>query len=201
MGPSVIGPFKPYAVSSSASPGWRQPLRQPLRQRQQHRGPKHGARQHPRVREALAGLGDQPDRLVRREPPDLGQSLSRHVLHHDERASVLGLAGVVDVDDVRVRETRRQPCLAQEAIAKGRVAGEALRENLDRDRPAELVVAGEEDGRHAAMPERALESVAAAAEVGGIHAADFYRRVQVFRAAGVLRMQIRPLPSSERTSR
>ena len=64
----------------------------------------------------------------------VGERLAVDVLHHDERPPVVGLARVVDADDVRVREPRREPGLAQEALAEGRVAREVLGEQLDRHR-------------------------------------------------------------------
>ena len=69
--------------------------------------------------------------------------------------------GVVDADHVRVREPRCEPGLAQEALAEVGVAGEVLGQQLDRHRPVQLLVLREVDRRHAAVPERSLEPVAA----------------------------------------
>jgi len=60
-----------------------------------------------------------------------------------------------------VREPGGQPCLSQEAPAESVVAGQVLREQLHGDRPVELLIAAEVDGRHPALAQRALEPVAA----------------------------------------
>src|SRR5206468_5587555 len=73
-------------------------------------------------------------------------------------------AGVVDPHDVRVREPAGETRLTHEACAEGLVVGELLGQHLDRDGSLELLVAGEENGRHAALSELALDPVAAGRE-------------------------------------
>ena len=91
---------------------------------------------------------------------ELGERLAVDVLHRHERTAVV-LADVVDVHDVRMREPRGEPCLAEKARAQLVVAREILGEALQRDGAVELDVAGEVDDRHRAVAERALELVAA----------------------------------------
>jgi hypothetical protein len=55
-------------------------------------------------------------------------------LHH-EIESAIRLSKVLDGDDVRMRETGLEVCLTAKAVAKLIVAGEACREDLDRDMP------------------------------------------------------------------
>src|SRR5207253_147196 len=114
---------------------------------------------------ASRGLGDERNRPFRRQPSaageELGEALALDVLHHEVRLAVLGRPGVEDADDVRVREARGELHLPQEAPARGLVGGETGVEGLQRDRPAELDVLGELDGRHPAASERSLYAVPA----------------------------------------
>ena len=64
-------------------------------------------------------------------------------------------------DDVRVREPRRHPRLAEKALLRGRGVREMRRKDLDRDVTIELHVAGEVDDSHAATPQLTLERVLA----------------------------------------
>src|SRR5690606_41885293 len=73
-----------------------------------------------RVREALADRTRDLDRARERHPsrrvhPRV-EVASDAVLHRKERLAVL-LAEVVDRDDVRMRQLRRRPRLAKEALA------------------------------------------------------------------------------------
>ena len=79
--------------------------------------------------------------------------------HRDEEAAV-GLAGLVDRDDVRVVEARREPRLAQQSLAEALVVGERFREELERDRPLEPNVARAVDVAHATAPDEGLDLVA-----------------------------------------
>ena len=91
---------------------------------------------------------------------ELGERLAVDVLHRHERPAVI-LADVVDVHDVRMREPRGEARLAKKACAQLVVTREVLGEALQRDGASELDVANEVDDRHRAVPERALELVAA----------------------------------------
>ena len=97
---------------------------------------------------------------------ELGERLAVDVLHRDVRDAV-GLADVEDLDDVRMRQPRGDPPLAQEARAQVLVAREILGEALERDVAAELDVAREVDDRHRAVTERALDLVPAGDERRG----------------------------------
>ncbi len=110
--------------------------------------------------EAAADLDDQLDALARVErsaPPDqLGQRLARDVLHGDERLAVV-LADVVDGDDVRVLQPRRQPRLALEALAD---VGVVDAQHLDRDEAIDGRVEGQEQRAHAALAEALADAIA-----------------------------------------
>ena len=68
---------------------------------------------------------------------------------------------VEDGDDVRVVEPRGEPCLALGAVEVGVAAAGAEADALERDRPAEDLVAAEPHGAHPAAPDLALERVPA----------------------------------------
>jgi len=133
------------------------------------------------VCQAVAGLHRQRDPLGRRERAAAFERRPLDVLHHDVRPAAVGLACVEDGDDVRVRESRCQPRLAEESPPERGVAGEALREQLHRHLPVELGVVCEVHRGHAAVAERPLEPVAAATDAGRTHAGEFYPRCKFFR--------------------
>ena len=91
------------------------------------------------------------DQLLERPPLE--------VLHRDV-VGALGLAAVVDRDDVRVREPGCVLRLAPEALDELLVVRVAVVEDLDRDAAAELLVLGEVDVRHPARAELARDAVA-----------------------------------------
>ena len=70
-------------------------------------------------------------------------------------------AGVEHLDDVGVLEARGGQRLAAEAGHEGLVLGQVLGQQLDRHRALEHGVGGQEDGRHAAGAQPALDRVAA----------------------------------------
>ena len=113
---------------------------------------------------ARAACAPERRRLERRQRAaagdQVGERLAVDVLHRDVRDAV-GLADVEDLDDVRVRQPRGDPPLAEEARAQVVVAGEILGETLERDVAAELDVAGEVDHGHRAVTERPLDLVPA----------------------------------------
>ena len=90
------------------------------------------------------------------------------VLHDDEVRAVL-LAPVEHRDDVRVVQVGGGLRLAAEAGDEGGVVGELGEQHLDRHRPVELEVAGEEHLGHAAPPESAVQLVAAVEDGGFGH--------------------------------
>jgi hypothetical protein len=79
------------------------------------------------------------------------------------------LAGIENLHDVRMLELRGRERLAPEAGDEGLVLGEVLREQLHRHAPLEHRVHREEDGRHTACAEPALESVAVSYVGGSCH--------------------------------
>ena len=115
----------------------------------------------------IADRGQDLARVVdrdpdRRRPPADDQLLERpprEILHRDV-VRPLGLAAVVDGDDVRVREPRSVLRLAPEALDERVVGGVPVVEDLDRDAPAELLVLGEIDVRHPAGAQLADDPVA-----------------------------------------
>ena len=101
--------------------------------------------------------------LDRRRPAphdQLLQGAAVEVLHRDV-VGALGLAAVVDRDDVRVAQAGRVLGLAAEALDERVVGRVAVVEDLDRDAAAELLVLGEVDVRHPTRAELALDAVAA----------------------------------------
>ncbi len=90
------------------------------------------------------------------------QGVARHEPHRDELHAV-GLAGRVDGDDVRVVDRRHGAGLAHEPHPDRLVAGQ----QLQRHDPAEPLVAGLVDRRHAADADQALEHVPGHAGAGG----------------------------------
>ena len=107
---------------------------------------------------AIAGGGVRRRQALAAE--DVGQARAVDVLHDDVVGAAL-LAPVVDTDDVGVVEVGGGLCLPPEALDERRVAGELREQHLDRDRPVEQQVAGEEDLGHAPPRDPALDLVAA----------------------------------------
>ena len=84
----------------------------------------------------VGDLGDDRDRAGGLEPPLLGQQRPQvgalDVAHGEVERPALD-AGVEDLDDVRMVERRGEPALALEARAEHPVAGQARRQQLERD--------------------------------------------------------------------
>ena len=98
----------------------------------------------------LRGDGDGPLGAERSAGSQQGLEVGAvDVAHRDEQPAI-DLAGVVDGDDVRVVEARRQPRLVQEPLAEALVLREALGQHLERHRAAQTHVAREVDLAHAA---------------------------------------------------
>ena len=124
------------------------------------------------VAQAGEHLHRDRDRALGRERAllldDLLERAPLEVLHRDVRAAV-GLAAVVDGDDVRVVEARGGLRLAPEALDELAVLGVALGHDLERDLAAEARVLGQVDRRHAAdaqAPEHAVAAVERLAALG-----------------------------------
>ena len=88
------------------------------------------------------------------------------VAHGDEEPPVF-LAGLVDRDHVRVVETRRKTRLTQHAIAEALILGEAPEQQLQCDRPLELLVASAIHLAHPATAEQFLDGVSSHPLTGG----------------------------------
>ena len=82
------------------------------------------------------------------------------VLHDEVELALLGLADVVDVDDVRVVDAVGGARLAQHPRAKMRLAAQIGANQLQRDDAIDEHVAGAIDDAHAAFAEARLEPVA-----------------------------------------
>ncbi len=115
----------------------------------------------PERREDLACVVDR-DRDRRRTARDqeLLEGAALQVLHRDV-VGALGLAAVVDRDDVRMRQPGRVLRLAAEALDELLVLRVAVVEHLQRHAAAQLLVLGEVDVRHPAGAQLADHLVAA----------------------------------------
>ena len=116
------------------------------------------------ARERRCGLrGDPQDALLgqlglAREA--LGERLALEELHHDERAAVVGVAEVGDVDDVLVADRRRELRLLLEARDDRFALRVLLEQDLDRDALADQRVRRLVDRAHAALADLARDEVA-----------------------------------------
>ena len=118
------------------------------------------------VVEAVAGVAHDPHRLVHVEPLLVAQHVGArgavHVLHDDVVAVRFGvLARVEHLHHVGVLEPRGGQRLAPEARDEVLVLGQVLGQQLDRHRPLQHRVGGQEHGGHAARAQAAVERVAA----------------------------------------
>ena len=111
-------------------------------------------------REDLARVVDRdPERRRAARDEQLLQRPALDVLHRDV-VGALGVAAVVDRDDVRMREPGGVLGLAPEPLHELLVAGVAVVEDLDRDAAAELLVHGEVDVRHPSGAELPADQIA-----------------------------------------
>ena len=106
-------------------------------------------------------VGDQREPVAqRRARLDLvGERLAVDLPHHVVRVAVVVAAAVVDRDDRRVTQARRDPRLAREP---GEELGGVRQRLLDRDGALERGVGGREHAAHAAATELLAERVAVA---------------------------------------
>ena len=89
-------------------------------------------------------------RQLRRVAEPAGQGLAANQLHRDEQPAVVG-AGLVDLDDVGMRDLRQGLGLAQQALVALDLGAAA--HELERDLAVELVVVGGVDLAHRAGAE------------------------------------------------
>ena len=131
---------------------------------QQHVGRLHVAvheRLGVRGVERVGHLGDHVHGARRRERAaldEVGEIAAVDEAHVDEELAV-DLAVVVDRDDVRVGELRRQRRLALEPAAVLLVGGQLPQEALQRDEPLTTRVVGAVDLAHATAPDQGVEPV------------------------------------------
>lgn len=96
----------------------------------------------------------------------LAQSLPFDILHGHERM-ILAQAHLIDVDDVRVRESSHRLCLSEHPLPALLVLSDNGSEDLDGNLSIELRIMGLIDDPHAALSELAYDSVATDAERTG----------------------------------
>ena len=99
-------------------------------------------------------LGLEPLRLL--EPRLQVDTLD---VAHDDEQDAVGFSGLVDRDDVRVIDRRRQMGLALEPLAEARVVRELRRQDLERHVTLETRLHGAVDDAHAAPPDQPLDPV------------------------------------------
>jgi hypothetical protein len=121
--------------------------------------------------ERTGDLREQVHRPLAAERAVDQQRRQRRPAHqpHRQEESALGLPGLVHGDHVRMRERRVQAALAAEAADELGVGAELGTEHLQRDRPAERLVRGLVDRRHAPSAEHRDHAVPADGGAGGEH--------------------------------
>jgi hypothetical protein len=118
-----------------------------------------------------AGHGARdPGRSLGRElahaPEEIGERLALEQLHHQEGVASLGLADVVDLDDVGVPQAPAEPGLAEHARAE---LGVRIGDELERDLPVGAVVDRRPHLTHRADTDVALKEVLSGDEIPGVH--------------------------------
>ena len=93
----------------------------------------------------------------RRAAVSRSASVSPSTSSRIEEADLVGFFESVDRADVRMIQRRERPRFALESRQPRRVAGERLRQHLDRDLAAELAVARAVDLAHAADADQRLQ--------------------------------------------
>ncbi len=117
-----------------------------------------------RARKRCAHLLDDVDaaRERHRARRELGRERrADEVLHHQIELAVVGLADVVDVDDVRVVDAIGGARLAQHPRAEVRLSAEVGPNQLDRDHAVDEDVSRAIDDAHAAFADARFEAIAA----------------------------------------
>ena len=117
------------------------------------------------AREALGGLQRELDRLAHRDRPAAGEPrrdrLALVVRHHDVELAVRRLLDRVDRRDRGVVECRGGPRLGDEALLGALARHQVRGQELERDRAAQLAVAGPVHDAHAAAAEARFDLVVA----------------------------------------
>ena len=114
---------------------------------------------------SAAVLGEAAD-----APEQRREILAVHVLHRQERRAV-DFVDVVDAADVRVRDLPRHADFGVELGQPRRILVDVRRQELERDRLAELQVVGAIDLAHAAAAQPLDDAVASAEERARLEAA------------------------------
>ncbi len=114
-------------------------------------------------------LDDDVEDLAELQPPGLQVLAQRHAVHEfggEEAPPVMGLADVVDRQDVRVVDRRGGERLLLEAPHPLRVGGDVGGQELERHGPLQLRVEGAVHLAHPARPEQCLNLIPADALSG-----------------------------------
>ena len=114
------------------------------------------------VGQRVGDLAGDRQRLVDREPRLAPEPVAERLAldeRHDVVEDAVGLARVVDREDVRVGEAGRDLDLADEPLGAER-GGDVAPEDLDRDAPVLPEVLRQVDRRHSASADLALERIA-----------------------------------------
>ena len=101
------------------------------------------------------GDGQRPARQL------AGERRADEVLHHEVELALLGLADVVDVDDVGVIDAVGGARLAQHPGAEVRLAAQVGPDQLEGDHPIDEDVPGAVHDAHPALAEPRLEAIPA----------------------------------------
>ena len=118
--------------------------------------------------ECIGDVTGERDRLLDRQGPAGEELAERRAAHERHRVpeEPVALAGAQQRDDVRVLEPRGELDLATEAV-DAHAAGEVGWQDLDHHRATQRTLGGDEDARHPAAAEFALDGVALAERVAG----------------------------------
>ena len=104
---------------------------------------------------------DRPDPVRGQRALPLQQRADVAALHvaHGDKEGAVGLAGLVDRDDVRVVNRGRRPRLADEPLPEPGVLGQRRGEQLQRDPPSQPLVGGPVDHGHPAQADLLLQQI------------------------------------------
>ena len=106
--------------------------------------------------QGVANLRHDRQRLLRRHPAGLNRLPQVHAvdIFHDEEIQPLGLAEIVDGDDVRMAQPGQRAGFAREPLGKRRIVAGFHRQNLDRHQPIEPRLPGFVDRPHAPLAQQ-----------------------------------------------
>jgi hypothetical protein len=114
--------------------------------------------------ERVGDLAEQVDRLLGGQRPAVGdpplEVAPADQPHRDHQLAVL-VERVVDGDDARVLEPRREPRLAQEALAEALVVGQVGGDHLQGHRPFQGELGRPVDDSHPAARDQLLDPIPA----------------------------------------